>query len=150
MSGMSGRYSKLANRAIVVAAALLLACGAMGCGGNGSAKTTTAPASAKTTTPQTAGKTSSLKLSADPSGSLRFNKTALQAPAGQVTIQMKNPSALMHNIAVEGNGVDKTGPTVGQGGTSTVTAELKPGKYTFYCSVDGHKAAGMMGTLSVR
>ena len=47
-------------------------------------------------------------------------------------------------------GVDKSGSTVGMGGKSTVTAALKPGKYTFYCPVDGHKAAGMKGTLTVK
>ena len=52
-------------------------------------------------------------------------------------------------IAVEGNGVDKDGATVQPGGTSTVTVKLKPGTYTFYCPVDGHKAAGMKGTLTV-
>jgi uncharacterized cupredoxin-like copper-binding protein len=45
--------------------------------------------------------------------------------------------------------VDKDGPTVGMGSTSTVTVTLKPGKYTFYCPVPGHKAGGMMGTLTV-
>lgn len=62
---------------------------------------------------------------------------------------MANPSGIPHAIAVEGNGVDKDGKTVTQGGNSTVTVDLKPGKYTFYCPVDGHKAAGMQGTLTV-
>ena len=35
------------------------------------------------------------------------------------------------------------------GGTSKVTADLKPGKYEFYCSVPGHEQAGMKGTLTV-
>jgi uncharacterized cupredoxin-like copper-binding protein len=42
------------------------------------------------------------------------------------------------------------GPVVSNGGISTVTAALKPGTYTFYCSVDGHEAAGMKGTLTVK
>ena len=62
---------------------------------------------------------------------------------------MSNPASIPHGISVEGNGVDKTGTTVMQGGTATVTATLKPGKYTFYCPVPGHKAAGMTGTLTV-
>jgi uncharacterized cupredoxin-like copper-binding protein len=55
-----------------------------------------------------------------------------------------------HAIAVEGNGVDKDGSTVNMGGKSTVTVSLKAGTYTFYCPVDGHKAAGMKGTLTVK
>jgi uncharacterized cupredoxin-like copper-binding protein len=62
---------------------------------------------------------------------------------------MTNPSGLPHAIAVEGNGVDKDGQTVMKGGTSTITVTLKPGTYTFYCPVDGHRAAGMQGKLTV-
>jgi uncharacterized cupredoxin-like copper-binding protein len=61
---------------------------------------------------------------------------------------MTNNSALQHDVALKG-GVDEKGDVVGQGGKSTVTADLKPGKYTFYCSVDGHEAAGMTGELDV-
>jgi uncharacterized cupredoxin-like copper-binding protein len=90
-----------------------------------------------------------VKLSADPSGALAFNTTKLSAKAGSVTIQMHNPSSLQHAIAVEGNGVDKDASPVGSGGTATLTVKLKPGTYTFYCPVDGHRAAGMKGTLTV-
>ena len=103
------------------------------------------------TTPSPAPSASgALQLSADPSGQLKFDKTALSAKAGKVTIVMKNPSSVPHAVAVEGKGVDKDGKTVGSGGTSTVSATLKPGKYEFYCPVDGHKAAGMKGELTVR
>ena len=89
-----------------------------------------------------------LKLSADPT-KLAFNTKTLSAKSGTVTLTMANPSGIPHAIAVEGNGVDKNGQTVQQGGTSTITVNLKPGKYTFYCPVDGHRAAGMEGTLTV-
>ena len=61
-----------------------------------------------------------------------------------------NPSPVPHGIAFDGNGVDKAGPTGGTGSTSTVSATLKPGTYTFYCPVPGHKAGGMKGTLTVK
>ncbi|HVI36958.1 MAG TPA: plastocyanin/azurin family copper-binding protein [Gaiellales bacterium] len=115
-------------------------------GGNAAPATTTA-ASAPATTP--AGSGQALSLSADPGGALKFDKSDLSAKAGRVTIVMKNPSSLPHAIAVEGNGVDKDGPTVGNGGASRVTVTLKPGKYEFYCPVDGHKQAGMEGHLTV-
>ena len=91
-----------------------------------------------------------LRLEADPSGQLKFDKSSLQAKAGTVTIAMKNPSPLDHDVSIEGRGVEEKGKVVKNGGTSTVKAELKPGRYTFYCSVDGHEAAGMKGTLTVR
>jgi uncharacterized cupredoxin-like copper-binding protein len=93
-----------------------------------------------------------IKLGADPGGALRFTKAALTAKAGTVTLALDNPSSagVQHGIAIEGNGVDRRGPVVAAGSTSTVTAKLKAGTYTFYCPFDGHKAAGMKGTLTVR
>ena len=89
-----------------------------------------------------------LALAADPQ-QLKFDKKTLSAPAGKVTITMTNPSPLDHDIAIKG-GVQATGKVVGQGGKSVVTADLKPGKYTFYCSVDSHEAAGMNGELVIK
>jgi plastocyanin len=80
---------------------------------------------------------------------LAFNKKTLRAKHGTVTIVMTNPSGTKHAIAIEGHGVDKDGKTVGKGGTSRVTVKLKKGTYTFYCPVDGHRAAGMKGKLVV-
>ena len=93
-------------------------------------------------------KETTLEDPADPS-QLRFSKSALEAPAGKVTLVMENPSPLEHDISLRGSGVNERGKVVGQNGTSTVTADLKPGEYQFYCSVPGHEAAGMKGTLTV-
>jgi uncharacterized cupredoxin-like copper-binding protein len=94
----------------------------------------------------------SVKLAADPGGALRFTKAALSAKAGTVTLTLDNPTSagIQHGIAIEGNGVATSGPVVAAGSTSTVTAKLKAGTYTFYCPFDGHRAAGMKGTLTVR
>jgi len=99
-----------------------------------------------------AGGSSSLTLAADESNGLSFTKKTLSAKAGTVTITMDNPSgdSQPHAIAVEGNGVDKDGQIVQPGGTSKVSLDLKPGKYTFYCPVGSHRQAGMEGTLTVR
>jgi plastocyanin len=94
------------------------------------------------------GGETTLENPADPR-ELRFSKSTLEAPAGTVTLVMENPSALEHNIAVRGDGVDEQGEVVGQGDESTVTVELEPGEYEFYCSVPGHEAGGMKGTLTV-
>jgi plastocyanin len=93
----------------------------------------------------------SLKLSAD-KAKLAYNKKTLKAKAGKVTITMRNTSSIFqHNVAVKGKGIKtKKGKVVGKNGTSTVTFKnLKPGVYTFYCSVPGHEAAGMKGKLVV-
>jgi uncharacterized cupredoxin-like copper-binding protein len=93
-----------------------------------------------------------LQLQADPHGKIRFNKKTLTAKAGIVTIVMRNPSSsgLHHGIALEGRGVDKDGKIVAPGKTSTLTIRLRPGRYTFYCNFDSHRALGMRGTLIVK
>lgn len=117
----------------------------------GATSDTTAQKPASTPAPAPSGGASSnLQLAADSSGQLKFDKTTLDAKAGNVTITMDNPAPVPHAIAIEGNGVGKNGSTVGMGGKSTVTVSLKAGTYTFYCPVDGHKAAGMKGTLTVK
>src|SRR5262249_29415291 len=96
------------------------------------------------------GGSSKLALSADPSGQLRFTTTTLQAHTGSVTIAMKNPPQLSHSIAIRGGRRDTARPDGGPRGTSTVSATLKPGIYKFFCTVPGHRQAGMEGTLTVK
>jgi len=100
--------------------------------------------------PAPAARGGALHLAADPSGQLKFDKSTLEARAGTVTIAMRNASQVPHDVSIEGGGVDRRGKVVKGGGTSTVRAKLKPGSYTFYCSVDGHRQAGMEGKLTVR
>jgi plastocyanin len=127
-----------------VAALLALA----GCGGDDDNSSSDTGTSGGASTSSGGGGGQQLALEADQS-QLKFNKDALSAKAGKVTITMTNPSPLQHDIAIEGNGVEAKGETVGQDGKSTVSEDLKAGTYTFYCSVDGHRAAGMKGTLKV-
>ena len=121
----------------LVAVALLAA----GCGGDGdeNAEETTTTPSAEATT---------LQLAADPGGALAFDKTSLDAPAGSVTIELTNDSSVPHNVEVEGNGVEEESDTV-TGESTSLTVDLQPGTYDFYCAVPGHREAGMEGTLTV-
>jgi plastocyanin len=91
-----------------------------------------------------------VEINADPSGQLKFTAPSATATAGKVTLRMENMSSVMHDIAITGGGVNAIGPIVVNGGVSTVIESLKPGKYTFYCSVDDHRQAGMVGTLTVK
>jgi plastocyanin len=91
-----------------------------------------------------------LEIDADPTGQLKFLASSASATAGQVTVKMKNMSSTPHDIAIQGSGLNQVGSVVSNGGVSSVSANLKPGTYTFYCSVDGHEAAGMKGTLTVK
>ncbi len=121
------------------------------------ASTSSAPSEAVATTgtpapassPASAKAGTSLKLAANASGLLAYSTKQLSAKAGTVTITMTNMSPLEHNVTVaEGTKVLGATPTF-KGASMTLTLKLKPGKYTFYCSVPGHRQAGMEGTLSV-
>ncbi len=92
-----------------------------------------------------------LVLSADPAGSIAYSATALVAPSSHVAIAFINRSPVGHNVTV----ADSSGKVLGStptfnGGTKTLRLNLPPGTYTFYCSVPGHEAGGMKGTLTVR
>jgi plastocyanin len=136
------------KRVSILGAAALLALA--GCGGSSNSTSTSTSASTSPSGGAASGGGGGgqqLSLQAD-KAQLKFNTTKLTAKAGKVTITMTNPSPLQHDVAIKG-AVSAKGPVVGQGGKSTVTVTLKPGKYTFYCSVDGHEAAGMKGELDV-
>jgi uncharacterized cupredoxin-like copper-binding protein len=126
---------------LLLPAAILLA----GCGGGSSNNGGT---SAATSTPVAGGSSQTIDIPISDSG-FSFTKTSVTASAGTVTLKATNPQSVPHDISLKGNGVDVKGEDVSNGGTSTVTANLKPGTYEFYCSVPGHEQAGMKGTLTV-
>jgi uncharacterized cupredoxin-like copper-binding protein len=91
-----------------------------------------------------------LTIPADPSGGLAYSFGSAEASAGQVEIESPNKSSIDHDIAVEGNGVSEAGEVVKNGGVSKISVALKPGEYTFFCSVPGHRQGGMEGKLTVK
>lgn len=97
------------------------------------------------------GSASTLKFEADPNGSLAYTTKKATTKAGEVTIEFNNPQPLEHDVAIESSSGEKIGETeiVSEGSAST-TVDLKPGTYTFYCTVPGHREAGMEGTLVVK
>ena len=96
-----------------------------------------------------AGKTTRLKLAADAAGQLAYETQELTAKAGTVSIEFSNASPVEHNVTVEIGKKDLGATPTFVGGTRTLTLNLKPGTYTFYCSVPGHRQAGMEGKLKV-
>jgi len=88
-----------------------------------------------------------ISIPADPGGQLAFVASKATGTAGPVTIQMPNKSGTDHDITIDRLG---KGPVVSKG-TSSFKATLAAGKtYTYYCSVPGHRQAGMQGTLTVK
>lgn len=79
-----------------------------------------------------------------------FSTKSLHTTAGRVVIHFTNRAPEAHNLTLQspaGSTVAAT-PTFA-GGTKTLAVTLKPGIYTYYCSVPGHRAAGMQGKLTV-
>jgi plastocyanin len=91
-----------------------------------------------------------LTIPADPGGSIAYQFADAEAPAGQLEVRSPNESSTDHDIAIEGNGVSEKGEVVKNGGVSQFSADLKPGEYTFFCTVPGHREGGMEGTLTVK
>ena len=115
--------------------------------------TPTSPATSSTASPKapaaaTAGQ--ALSLAANSEGELKYNTKTLSAKAGNVSIDFTNMAPLAHNVTVESSSGKVLGATpTFQGGSKTLSLNLKAGTYKFFCSVPGHRMAGMEGTLTV-
>jgi plastocyanin len=101
-----------------------------------------------TTTTEAGGET--VKVSSPADGSTVFEPSKLTAKAGSVTIDYDNPSPVDHSIAIEGGGETLDESEIAADTTVTASADLEPGKYVYYCTVPGHREAGMVGTLTVK
>ena len=140
--------------ALTVVAALAVL-GLAACGGGGSSNDTTAaatPPPATTTGGGGGGGAASTVDISTPSGTdLAFDQKDVSAKAGSVTIDFDNKQATSHDVAVEDSSGKELGATdLVSSGTSNTTVDVTPGTYTFFCTVPGHRQAGMEGTLTVK
>ena len=139
-------------RLTLLTLALCAALGVAGCGGDddsSSNQPASTPAATATATQESSssGGGETVSFAADPSGALKFQQTEVTAKAGKATISFENESQVPHAVEIEGVSGAETKTITG--GKTSVSVDLKPGKYTFYCPVPGHKEAGMVGTLTV-
>jgi uncharacterized cupredoxin-like copper-binding protein len=121
-----------------------------GCGGGGGSSSNSSSTSAASSLKQQIK--SSIKVAADPTGGLAYIPKSLQANAGSNTFVFANTTATDHNFAIEnpkGGGVLAATPIFTQG-VKSVSVNLQPGTYTFFCQVPGHRQAGMVGTITVK
>ena len=92
---------------------------------------------------------SELRLVADPSGAPAYDRKTGAVKAGTVTIRFVNASTTEHNVAVaQGSRQLGESPTI-NGADTELKVDLRPGEYEYYCTIDGHRAAGMEGVLTV-
>jgi plastocyanin len=130
----------------------IAACGSSSSSSSTTASSTTASSTTTTSGGSSGGAASTVVISADPSGQLAFQEKSVTAKAGDVSVNFTNDSSTTHDVCVQSSSGDQIGCTDQIAGSSASTdlGTLKPGTYTFYCSVDGHEAAGMKGTLTVK
>ena len=132
----------------VAAGALAVTLVFAGCGGddNGGGSSKKSKASAPASKPASSGGAAVTETATD----FKFDKTAPTAKSGTVSFTIKNDGQTTHALEVEGpKGESKTG-NVSPGQSKTIKAKLPPGKYEFYCPVDGHKKLGMKGEVTVK
>lgn len=97
-----------------------------------------------------AGSGTTIEFEAAEDGGLAYTEDEKTAQAGKATIEFTNAQPIPHDVAIEdaeGEQIAKTDVITND--TATATATLKAGEYTYYCTVPGHREAGMEGTLTV-
>lgn len=117
---------------------------------NGAQPPPPGPAQEDTGAPPGGGVVTSLDVASPEDGSLVFEPSGLEAPAGSITINYANPSPVPHSIAIEAEGkvIDESDPITSS--DTSASGELSPGSYIYFCTVPGHREAGMEGTLTVQ
>ncbi len=140
---------KKATALFVLAAASIAL---VACGGSDSSSTDTSASGATASTTVTTSGGSVAKLTANANDQLSYDQKTLSAKAGTVSIDFDNPAAIQHDVAVEDSSgkVLGTSDLVAQGKVTLTLGNLKPGTYTYFCTVPGHRQAGMEGTLTVK
>jgi uncharacterized cupredoxin-like copper-binding protein len=122
----------------------------VGCGGSSDDNSTSNAATPATTTAGgAAGAGGTVDLSAT---DFKFTPSDPSVKAGDVTFKMTNDGQVTHSLEIEdvnGQDVELEGD-VSPGQSGTLTANLKPGTYEFYCPVDSHKEMGMEGEITVK
>jgi plastocyanin len=137
----------------MVAVAALAVLGLAACGGGDDDNETTAAAQPTTTAAAGGGGGggSTVDISTPEGSDLAFDQKSVSAKAGSVTISFDNKQSLQHDVKVDdSSGQELGGTDLVSEGTATATVDLQPGTYTFFCSVPGHREAGMEGTLTVK
>lgn len=135
---------------VLIAATALAACGGSD-DDTSSAPAETAPAETGAGGGDEGGGAQSLSFEAAEGTELAYTSDSAEAEAGKVEVEFTNPQSIGHDVAIEdanGNEVAKT--EVVSDGKATASADLKPGSYTFFCTIPGHREAGMEGTLTVK
>jgi plastocyanin len=143
---------KMGALAALIAAFAVI--GVAGCGGGDDSSSSSTEATTSSTTEQASGgggggggeaiDVSETDFKLDPADPT--------VKAGQVTINATNDGQTTHNIEIEGNGIEETTlpNDLAPGDNGSLTVDLKPGTYEWYCPIANHKELGMKGEVTVQ
>jgi uncharacterized cupredoxin-like copper-binding protein len=135
--------------AVLLGVGAAIAVPVVGCGGSDDEDSSTNAATPAATTGGGGGAGGTVDLSAT---DFKFTPSDPSVAAGEVTFKMTNDGQTTHSLEIEdvnGQDVEIEGD-VSPGQSGTLTADLKPGTYEFYCPVDSHKEMGMEGEITVK
>jgi plastocyanin len=143
--------------ALTVAFLLLAPVGLVACGGDDddsddSAETTAAPTTTDAAE-DSAATVNRVDVIAPANGDLVYKPDTATAAAGRLTINFDNEAQVLHNLCLEdaqGKQLYDCATGVADSNLSDTVEDIQPGTYTYYCNVDGHRQAGMEGTLTVK
>jgi uncharacterized cupredoxin-like copper-binding protein len=93
-----------------------------------------------------ATKATTVKVTAGSPAEFKFTLSKKTVPAGKVTFVVTNKGALPHDFKIGG----KVTKLLQSGKSQKLVVTLKKGKSAYLCTVSGHAAAGMKGTLVVK
>ena len=129
--------------------------GLAACGDDNSSSGTTTEPAAETTNETTTeesggGGGETVRVAANPGGALEFEQKSLSAAPGRATFEFTNQSSTPHDFVLERDGEELAKTDVITQGEDTAQATLEAGEYTYFCSVPGHRQAGMEGTLTAK
>jgi uncharacterized cupredoxin-like copper-binding protein len=123
-------------RTFTVVAALMSTFLVAGCGGDDNGGETTTSAASQT-----------ISITAT---DFAFTPSTVTVDApGTYTFDLTNDGATDHAIEIEGQGSEERSDTVSPGESASVTIDLQSGTYEMYCPIDGHRAQGMEGEVTV-
>ena len=132
-------------RKLLVSIAVVASFALVACGSDDSSDTTSA--SSDTSTSTTAESSSSIDVSET---EFKIDPADPTAKTGVVDFNVSNDGQIVHNLEVEGNGVEEVTDDIEPGSTAQLSVDLKPGTYEIYCSIDSHREQGMEGELTVQ
>jgi uncharacterized cupredoxin-like copper-binding protein len=94
----------------------------------------------------TAAQATTIMVTAGKPTEFHFTLSKSSVAKGSVTFKITNKGKLAHDFKIAG----KTSPMLQPGKSATLKVTLSAGKQKYQCTVPGHAAAGMRGTLTVK